>query len=141
MLLWSKNFKLIDDKGEIINDPSSYMRLVRRLIYLVNIRPDITYAVNMSSQFMLVPIKSHWDSALQTVRYLKKISGLGLLFSVNSSLKVRDYHDAIWANCPITWRSKSQYIVFLDDSVTSWKAKKKKTISMLFAEPKYRSIG
>jgi hypothetical protein len=38
------------DPGEI--DPHLYRQLIRSLMYLVNTRPDICYAVKVLSQFM-----------------------------------------------------------------------------------------
>jgi hypothetical protein len=114
-----QNLKLTNDQGEILNDASHYRRLVGRLIYLTITRPDIMYSVNILSQFMHAPRKPHWDVALRVVRYLKNNPGLGLLFSSNSSLQLRAYCDANWANCPMTRRSTSGYCVFLGDSLIS----------------------
>jgi hypothetical protein len=41
------------DLGEI--DPHLYRQLIGSLMYLVNTRPDIYYAVNVLSQFMSEP--------------------------------------------------------------------------------------
>jgi hypothetical protein len=41
------------DSGEI--DPHFYRHFIRSLMYLVNTRPDICYAVNVLSQFMSQP--------------------------------------------------------------------------------------
>jgi hypothetical protein len=38
------------DSGEI--DPHLYRQLIRSLMYLVNTRPDICYAVSVLNQFM-----------------------------------------------------------------------------------------
>ena len=46
------NLKLINHEGDLRHDPARYRRLVRQLIYLPIIRPDITYSVNILSQFI-----------------------------------------------------------------------------------------
>lgn len=107
--------KLTNNQGDLLLNPSRYRRLIGRLIYLTITRPDITYSVNILSQFMHAPRKPHWDAALRIVRYLKNSPGLGLLFSSNSSLTLKAYCDANWANCPMTRRSTSGYCVFLGD--------------------------
>jgi hypothetical protein len=136
-----QNLRLTNDQGEILNDASHYRRLVGRLIYLTITRPDIMYSVNILSQFMHAPRKPHWDAALRVIRYLKNNPGNGLLFSSSSSLQVRAYCDANWANCPMTRRSTSGYCVFLGDSLISWKTRKQKTVSRSSAEAEYRSMA
>ena len=48
----------------LLDDPTKYRRLVRRLIYLTVTRPDIVFSVRTLSQFMHEPHKPHWDAAL-----------------------------------------------------------------------------
>jgi hypothetical protein len=45
------------DSGEI--DPHLYRQLIGSLMYLVNTRPDICYAVSVLSQFMSQPRQTH----------------------------------------------------------------------------------
>ena len=40
-------------------DPYVYRQLTRSLMYLVNTRPDICYAVNVLSQFMIQSRQTH----------------------------------------------------------------------------------
>jgi hypothetical protein len=50
-----QNLKLSPSDGTILTDPAPYRRHVGRLIYLTVTRPDITYPVNILSQFMHAP--------------------------------------------------------------------------------------
>ncbi|GFS42742.1 hypothetical protein Acr_00g0081390 [Actinidia rufa] len=45
------NLKISAESGELLPDSSIYQRLVGRLIYLTNTRPDLTFAVSIVSQF------------------------------------------------------------------------------------------
>ncbi|XP_019242656.1 PREDICTED: uncharacterized protein LOC109222801, partial [Nicotiana attenuata] len=50
---------------ELLSDPSSYQKLVGKLLYLTMTRPDISYVVQNLSQFMHKPKKSHWEGAIR----------------------------------------------------------------------------
>ena len=52
---WKKINTTEDDKV----DPTLYRQLIEPLMYLVNTRLDIYYAVNTLSQFMVEPRKAH----------------------------------------------------------------------------------
>jgi hypothetical protein len=41
-------------------DPTMYRQLIGSLMYLVNTKPDICYAVNALSQFISQPRQIHW---------------------------------------------------------------------------------
>lgn len=61
--------KLHASDSELV-DPTLYKQLIGSLMYLVNTRPDICFAVNTMSQFMCEPKKVHWVAAKHILRYL-----------------------------------------------------------------------
>ncbi|KAL8154978.1 hypothetical protein AgCh_000370 [Apium graveolens] len=56
-------------------DASAYRRLVGRLIYLTVTRPDLSYPVQVLSQFLAHPRHDHLNVACKIVRYLKGTVG------------------------------------------------------------------
>lgn len=66
-------------------DPSSYQRLIGKLLYLSTTRSDISFAMQCLSQFMHSPKTSHMDAALRLVKYVKSAPGLGILMSSSST--------------------------------------------------------
>lgn len=44
---------------ELLHDPCAYQRLVRKLIYLIIIQPDILIAVSVMAQFMRASRTKH----------------------------------------------------------------------------------
>ena len=65
--------KLHASKGELA-DPRLYRRLIGSLMYLVNTRLDLCFAVNTLSQFMVEPRSVHWVVAKHVLRYLSRAS-------------------------------------------------------------------
>eukprot|EP00268_Persea_americana_P012758 TRINITY_DN15460_c0_g2_i10.p1 TRINITY_DN15460_c0_g2~~TRINITY_DN15460_c0_g2_i10.p1 ORF type:complete len:144 (+),score=8.26 TRINITY_DN15460_c0_g2_i10:144-575(+) len=49
------NIKLSKDDGDLLPNPHTYRRLVGSLVYLTITRPNISYDVNLVSQFMISP--------------------------------------------------------------------------------------
>lgn len=59
-------------------DPSSYRRLIGRLLYLTITHPSLSYAIQCLSQFMSTPHQCHMEAAHRLLRYLKATLGQGL---------------------------------------------------------------
>ena len=73
--------RLSCEQGLLVNeeDSSSYRRLIGRLIYLTNTRPDISFSVNKLSQFVYAPTSTHQQAVFQILRYLKNAPGYGII--------------------------------------------------------------
>lgn len=63
--------KLKRDDGASVSYPTSYLRLVGSLIYLTITRPDISFAVQIVSQFVSQPKRPHLSTLHRILRYLK----------------------------------------------------------------------
>jgi hypothetical protein len=135
------SIKLHNDDGKVFEDISQYRRLIGKLLYLTNTRPDIAYATQQLSQFLHKPTITHYNAACRVVRYLKHNPGRGLIFHRHSDIQLLGYSDADWAGCLDTRRSTSGYCFFLGSSLISWKAKKQQTISKSSSEAEYRALS
>ncbi|KAK5832585.1 hypothetical protein PVK06_016387 [Gossypium arboreum] len=133
--------KDIQSEDALLENKTSYQRLIGRLIYLTHTRPDIVFAMHYLSQFMQQPKRSHLEAAMRVVRYIKKDPGQGLLFKAGNEGKVVAFCDSDWAACPMTRRSVTGYCIMLGSSLISWKSKKQSTVAKSSAEAEYRSMA
>jgi hypothetical protein len=105
------NHKLVKDEGEVFEDPSRYRHLVGKLNYLTITRPDISYAVNVVSQFLEAPRVSYWEAVTCIIQYLKRAPRIGILHRLNGHLWVERFADA-------DWKSKKQTVVARSSAIT-----------------------
>ncbi|GJU67303.1 putative RNA-directed DNA polymerase [Tanacetum coccineum] len=136
-----QNLKLEVDGEDVCVDANMYRRLVGRLLYLQATRPDITYPVNVLSQFVPGPRQSHLDAFMRVLRYLKATPGQGVFFPKDGGTNLVTYCDADWLGCPFTKRSRTRYILLLGGAPVSWKSKKQSVVSWSSAEAEYRAMA
>ncbi|XP_060177961.1 uncharacterized mitochondrial protein AtMg00810-like [Lycium barbarum] len=103
--------KAFTNKDQIIQDPSSYQRLMGRLLYLTMNRPNLSFTVQVLGQYMHCSKISHTEAALRVVRYVKEAPGLGLLMPAENTTKLLAYCDSDWGACLETKRSVTGYLV------------------------------
>jgi len=135
------SIKLHVDEGALLPNPSSFRRLIGRLLYLTNTRPDISFVVQQLSQFVSSLREPHMQQALRIIRYLKNAPGYGLLYKSNTSFQIQAFSDSDWATCATTRRFISGYCVFLGTSLVAWKSKKQTTASRSSSEVEYRTLA
>ncbi|KAD6455029.1 hypothetical protein E3N88_09735 [Mikania micrantha] len=136
-----QNLKLDKCDEEQRVDGQQYRRLVGRLLYLQATRPDITFAVNVLSQFVNDPRESHMEAANRVLRYLKATPGQGILLPKAGGTKLTVYSDSDWLGCPFTRRSRTGYLLLLGGAPVSWKTKKQSVVSRSSAEAEYRAMA
>jgi len=74
-------------------DATIYQQLVGSLMYLVNTRPNICYAINQISQAMVKPTKLFWKAGKHVLHYLRGTLGYGLWYRQEDEVKQRGFTD------------------------------------------------
>ncbi|KAL3687453.1 hypothetical protein R1sor_013762 [Riccia sorocarpa] len=153
----SEGLKLVSEMGEEDVDVKSYSRIVGKLLWLTNTRPDICYAVGIVSRFLQKPQVSHLNAIKRICQYLKGTVNHCIFFSreaksllhgcVATSLKEEDdlkllgFTDADWAGDPETRRSTGGFVFRMGPSLISWSSKRQPTVSLSSAEAEYRCLA
>ncbi|GKB02655.1 ribonuclease H-like domain-containing protein [Tanacetum coccineum] len=133
--------KYATEKDHVLDNITDYQKLMGKLIYLTNTRPDIFYVVHCLSQFMHSPLKSHLKTAFQILRYLKGYPDLGIHIVKDYGMSLTAFFVVDWAKCVVTRKFVTGYCVFLNSSLVSWKTKKQKTLSKSSTEAEYRALA
>jgi hypothetical protein len=77
-------------------DPTLFMQLIGSLMYLVNTRPDICYATNTLTRFLVEPRQSHWKYGKHVLGYLKGTIHYGMKSSRDGKLLLHTFVDSDW---------------------------------------------
>ncbi|CAL1357650.1 unnamed protein product [Linum trigynum] len=118
------NLRLSRESGEKVRDGPQYRSIVGSLIYLSATRPDISYAVQLVSQFMGDPRAGHLAAVYRILRYLQGTKEVGIYFPSTGSTTLRAYSDSDYAGCVDTRRSTTGWCVQFGSSFISWRCKK-----------------
>jgi hypothetical protein len=127
------------DSGEI--DPHLYRHLIGSLMYLVNTRLDIFYAVNVLSQFMGQPRQTHLITMKHVLRYLRGTIGYGLMYASSVDLILQGYADADWAGSAVDQKSTSGCCFTLGSVMVSWCNRKHRFVALSTAEAEYIALS
>jgi hypothetical protein len=120
------NWKKLHSSELELVDPMLYCQLIGSLMYLVNTRPDICFAVNSLSQFMVEPQRVHWVIAKHVLRYIKGTVDYGLNYERGDGVRLIGYTDSDWEGCVFDTKSTSSCCYGLGLIVVSWFNQKQK---------------
>nr|GEV23930.1 uncharacterized mitochondrial protein AtMg00810-like [Tanacetum cinerariifolium] len=133
--------KLTMREGEPLQDPSLYMTLVGKLIYLTITRPDLVFSAQALSQFLQRPTTLHMKALIKVLRYVKLTTSQGPFFPTNNNLQMTVFCESDWASCTFSRRPVTGYGIFLGSSLISWQSKKQLMISRSSTEAEYRALA
>lgn len=116
-------------------DPTLYRQIIGSLMYLINSRPNICYAINILSQFIIEPKQLHMSPVQHILRYLRGTIEYGLLYK-NEKLELHDFSDSDWVGCS-TDRQSTLGCFSLGSAMISWLTKKQNFVAQISTEAEY----
>ena len=65
------------------------------LLYaMISIRPDVSYALSVTSRYQSDPDESHWTAVKNILKYLRRTKDVFLVYGGEEKLVVTNYTDA-----------------------------------------------
>ena len=136
----NQKFSEFDDSTA--TDSHLYRRLIGSLIWLLNTRCDITFAVGLLAGFMGSPLQTHWHAWLCILRYLKSTPGLGILYiadqDISQVVALFGWMDSDWAGDVGSCHSTIGYCFTLGSGAISWSSKKQPIVAFSSMEEEYK---
>jgi hypothetical protein len=139
--VYSKSQCPVEDReiGEMAEIP--YRNLIGSLAFLASrTRPDISYALNIFSQFQSNPGMTHWMGLLKLLGYVKYTQNLKLNLSAISNTNLIGYTDADFANNKDDRTSMGGMILFVDRVPISWRSNKQKSVCLSSMESEFVAL-
>jgi hypothetical protein len=131
------NWKKLSASDSQLVDATTYRQLIGSLMYLVNTRPDICFAVNTLSQYMVEPRSVHMVGAKHILRYVAGIMDFGLDYVRGDGVSLVGYIDLDWAGCAADRKSTSGCCFSLGLGLVSWFSRKQKLVALISVEAEY----
>ena len=133
----ASKLKLLSDASSETVDATMYRQMIGSLMYLTNMRPNICFAVNTLSQFLIDPRNVHLIAAKHILRYLRGTVDYGLKYDANQNINLEGYVDSDWAGNAIDRKSTLGCCFSMGLGVMSWFSRNKSCVALSTAKAKY----
>ncbi len=119
-----KNLHLTKDMGGFLVDAHFYWRMVGKLNFLLQFRPNIGFAVNNVNWFCTHLQKPHLDAVKHIYRYVKGTIDMGLFYWQGEDCVLSKFLDANWVGDRDDRISTTGYTFFLRSTPITWHSHK-----------------
>ena len=87
----ASNLKLLNDASSDLIYAAMYPQMIGSLMYLMNMRLDICFAVNTLSYFLTDPKHVHLIATKHILRYPRGTIDYGIKYEVNQKINIEGY--------------------------------------------------
>ena len=129
---------------------SLFRAVVGQLQYITGVRPDLMFAIKCLSYKLASPTLADLTRAKKVLRYLKGTRELNLYLTLpalkpndlNKTLKhITGYSDADWAGDPVTRKSTSCTLCFVDQFLLTSECRGQGTVALSSGESEMYALG
>jgi hypothetical protein len=131
------NLKLLSDTSLETVDVTMYMQMIGMLMFLMNTRPDICFAVSTLSQYMVEPRSVHLIVIKHVLRDLKGTIDFGLRYVSDRKIRLQGYADLDWDGSVTDQKSTSGCCFSLGSAMISWLNRKQISVALSTAKEEY----
>eukprot|EP00253_Pinus_taeda_P003829 PITA_03829 len=150
------NWKKIDASDDKDVNPTLYRHLIGSLMYRVNTRPNICFAINTLSQFMVELKRVHWEVVRHILRYVRgtveyvsvqkrtyvpRFLQHSLKDTRRDAIRLCGFTDANWAGSSIDKKSNYRYYIKVGSGMVSWRSKKQKSVALSSTKAEYMATS
>lgn len=135
------NVKFSKSNEEEDTEAIEFRSLVGRLRYLLQTRPDLSYAVGITSRYMQTPKKSHMAAIKQILRYVKGTLGYGIKYTRKEQMDLVGYCDSSHNIDQDDGRSTTGHVFYLGSSPVTWCSQKQETVTLSSCEAEYMAAS
>ena len=145
-----KSLNLHDETTACDQVQHSLFRAVGKLQYITRVRPDLMFATKSLSYKRASPTLADFTRAKKVLRYLKRTRELNLYLTIpvlkpndlNKTLKhVTGYSDADWAGDPVTRKSTSCTLCYVDQCLLTSECRGQEAVALSSGESELYALG
>ncbi|KAK8656820.1 hypothetical protein V6N13_098755 [Hibiscus sabdariffa] len=115
-----------------------YASAIGSIMYaMICTRPDLSYALSMTSRYQANPGEGHWTAVKNILKYLRRTKDVFLVYGGEEELRIKGYTDASFQTDKDDSRSQSGFVFCLNGGAVSWKSSKLDTIADSTTEAEY----
>ncbi|KAK8535527.1 hypothetical protein V6N13_081851 [Hibiscus sabdariffa] len=107
----------------------SYASAIGSIMYaVICTRPDLSYALSMTSRYQANPGEGHWVVVKNILKYLRRTKDVFLVYGGEKELSIKGYTNATFQTDKDDSRSQSGFVFCLNGGDVSWKSSKQDRI-------------
>ncbi|KAK9025003.1 hypothetical protein V6N11_064904 [Hibiscus sabdariffa] len=119
-----------------------YASAIGSIMYaMICTRPDLSYALSMTSRYQANPGEGHWTAVKNILKYLRRTKDIFLVYGGEEELRIKGYTDASFQTDKDDSRSQSGFVFCLNGGAVSWKSSKQETVADSTTKAEYVSAS
>ena len=125
---------------DALADPKEYQQIVGEIQFAAVVaRPDLSCTVSVLSQFNVKPSSKHLAAAKRVLRYIKGTLDARIVYS-RPAREATAFSDADWAGDLDSRRSRTGYVVMLNNGAIAWRSSLQQTVALSTTESEYMAL-